>query len=566
MKAFYLYLVVWSLLIGGVFPPMCAGQELPSFSDAINIEPDWTYISGDPNWVRTDTVDNIWYDKHYAIGNQQHLVVGDLMFVLEVTQSWDVHAFDGYIIRCLRLDTGMELWSVYDNEFTWEDYSYTSIGGEMLYDEHTHTVSMLGFRSMDPESVLEEDFNLYSFVVKKTYDANSGALLSTVMADEDDARVRRNRAYPLVVREVNGGQYLKYFAEDMYMDGTVHNILRVYATGFESGSIDTVPLFEYDYDTKITDDYTVTPFSFSPANYFTIGHDRLVHIVQNRLPNGDSSIRDVRFVVIDISDLSNIAIIKDIDIGDYMPSSQVEGSHFVQLSSNGNSLCVVQNYKDQDGEYYTWMAHFDTDGELINYYDPMSYDGEKLIATYSGIDKDGVLHMLNAAPELNKKFYQQYSPDGGIESFFEFTETDPDLGVSSRLIDVLPDGDLLMKITIFYKLEGEVIDRRYGVLARFDAEKLGIVSSVTDQDDNNIIAISPNPVTDMLNIDLEGRDDVDQISIWTIDGRLIDTRIIGQLNNSALQLDVSTYENGLYTLVPSSGGQKVDQQRFVVYR
>jgi len=59
-----------------------------------------------------------------------------------------------------------------------------------------------------------------------------------------------------------------------------------------------------------------------------------------------------------------------------------------------------------------------------------------------------------------------------------------------------------------------------------------------------LVSLSPNPVSDKLNIKID-KGEISSIKLWSINGKLYDTY---NLNNQAFELDMSNFEDGLYLL------------------
>ncbi len=80
--------------------------------------------------------------------------------------------------------------------------------------------------------------------------------------------------------------------------------------------------------------------------------------------------------------------------------------------------------------------------------------------------------------------------------------------------------------------------------------------------DANLMSLSPNPANDLINIGFENGENSSQLNIIDIKGRNVFSRTISPYELTD-KVDISNFQNGVYQVIISGGGEIIDQQRFI---
>ena len=133
-------------------------------------------------------------------------------------------------------------------------------------------------------------------------------------------------------------------------------------------------------------------------------------------------------------------------------------------------------------------------------------------------------------------------PKGNGDSFFLVGTTASSTGMTTAGAwqeDLLHDGNQSKNI----------------IIAKFTvAELLNIKDN-----DQNIVALYPNPTKGFVNIVYEN--EIDKIDVYSVDGKKI--KLVIQYGLQQVQLDASVLANGIYILVLTDKDNKVLKQKFV---
>ena len=80
--------------------------------------------------------------------------------------------------------------------------------------------------------------------------------------------------------------------------------------------------------------------------------------------------------------------------------------------------------------------------------------------------------------------------------------------------------------------------------------------------DANLMSLSPNPANDLINIGFKNGENSSQLNIIDINGRNLFSRTISPYELTD-KVDISNFQNGVYQMIISEGGEIIDQQRFI---
>tara|TARA_B110001469_G_C9648945_1_gene330158 strand:- start:6504 stop:9107 length:2604 start_codon:yes stop_codon:yes gene_type:complete len=206
------------------------------------------------------------------------------------------------------------------------------------------------------------------------------------------------------------------------------------------------------------------------------------------------------------------------------PDLDSEDFEFIELTNNSDAPI------DLTGIYFGGL------GFVYQFADGESIAGQDTI------------YLSNESDSFNERY--------GFESYGEFSR---DLSNSSQTL-MLRDayGNIIDEVTysddapwpenadgdgFFLKLVSLDLDNSLAsswVAQTDNADNL----SVNTFQSETFVSLSPNPVSDILNIKI-AKGEISSIKLWSINGKLYDTY---NLNNQAFELDMSNFEDGLYLL------------------
>ncbi len=173
------------------------------------------------------------------------------------------------------------------------------------------------------------------------------------------------------------------------------------------------------------------------------------------------------------------------------------------------------------------------------------------------LDKRGRLLFLNGNNQEGAMQFWMSDGQGHLELKRKFYFTSPGYFNPSQMVK-LSDGDYLITAKQFVFLDStdkNLVDSPRRVLFRMSPETLGVLTNTVSPKTNETFRLSPNPVRDMLTLELEAKKN-GIIQIGTMEGKVLQRQAI--YGQRRVRLDLSGLMSGVYTVtfIPSEGNQK----------
>lgn len=461
----------------------------------------------------------------------------------------------GYILQAVDMGTGEQLWSS-ENTFFTNDTMQLYV--KHMYLREDGDIELLGAIRLDsliPNPGLLDSwiYQSPSAMFRRTINKNDGGLLFTKEGKDTV------ETYGLRIAQYMHQQDSTYlaFAEMYVMDssqllkfGLVVNQLN--SEHLYTGSpIDTI-FFETEdtltyFSMEVFQDYMqIDPFTFAVPFY------------QNRLYYNYKA----QLVFFDIQNLSNIKVLKKVDITDVVPRSPNSNLVHYRNTAQNNQLVLTHDYRHlttgDDRCFLTWL---DAQGEVIAFFEEarkedycykqiflIHVDENRVLAagypSYKNIARGGFDILMGLPGEDTLRYVNSITTNAPYEEF-----------PTIRVLELF-EGDKLIVGGTVRRNEGQSQIRRQAYYC-FDARALGIdsVTSVANTTTEPKIQIYPNPFGKELFIKNLSPMEVERIEIYDQAGkRMISSDWFG---DSTSAINTSGLPAGVYSvLLLNSSGQK----------
>lgn len=544
-----------------------SSQNLPNINNVLTIKPEWINISEDTNWYRIQLENNLHLDQYFGSLYSSSLVKDDNYYLLEfaVGQTHSPPLTEGYFLRKIDLNNGLEEWVHFDNFYSGNEFVESVFGGNMHFDQDGKIV-VNGFKSLDSiKNITFEDFNsrVYVNVMRDVIDDNNGQLLDH-RVDLDTSRTI-NKLHPggFGIKKVSNNRQIKQIFNNVFEDGLVRNYLHFYDVD-EMGVVSHMPSFSYKHTTIVDFD---APFLSYPNTYLQLNEDTGVALFGTRDQSQGNIPIELKLVFFDLSNSPDIVVTEERSVHDLMPQNLDIGSGYVSLRGKNGSFFLSQKARIEinanNFDDYIWIQWYDSSGNPIQKIDRLQFDGLNADFMSSFTFVDNSMYILcrkrDGGPLGGDLYYLIRSDENTnsevISSFVKLLSfKNHDVGFSE--MKILENNDVLFYMNVNYPY-GPMPPYKANVsyLCRYDGKDLGLITNVVDEEMTETMFISPNPAIDYILLNDISNQTIRDISIVDVLGN---TRSNVVLEDNKLDISdlipgsyfVKFYQNGKMRTLP----------------
>jgi Secretion system C-terminal sorting domain len=514
-------------------------QLSPKSINFTNIEPDWTYISKDTNFVQStqDPYSSPYSNRYpYSIKEYRNKII-----LFENTYSQNIYLGPaGVLVHQLDKETGNLIWIHHWNEFVGlkhrEDYNYFNL---RVRDEDNF-LHLGSCRDVDTINYTRPALFFECLPSIRKIDLESGILVEQKFNTQEDLL----KGYATVSRVmVNSNQDAFFITRDTANTDTAL-VNKVIIQSLDSN-------INYEIGrTLILFDTTTIPEEIPSRNFnpFYLQLDAntiAVFFGDNEINDLKNSPKRLNFVLVDITDKNNIYVKKQKNITDLIKYPQSNG--YVDVLNMETGFVFGQNLVDELNNRYYYLRWFSKQGELLVKTDKLIVNGKSyLYALAIGeFEKDLYLFGLTRENGLWQHDLIKIDHNSGIASLVKALKyvNQPQMDVRTTLyshIDKTGNIYCCFECTV----PQNDLTTKYLEYIKFSAQSLGITNTIDEVVDHNEIKIRPNPASNELTILADDALD-GTIKIYNYTGQNVlefDTNNL----NSGQTINISTLPIGMY--------------------
>ncbi len=248
------------------------------------------------------------------------------------------------------------------------------------------------------------------------------------------------------------------------------------------------------------------------------------------------------------------------NLSTYPPGMLID-YHWWYGDGNSSRLVSPTHTYTQAGTYIVYLSMFDS---LNTCFDSTSYyvtvPVSNCSASYTiGVDSNAAFGVVltNTSSNLSTHNYYWSFGDGNTANVRNPTHTYSNFGSYQVCLTII---DSIQNCTSTF-CDSVGMDS----LGRLKANAFGlrvmdpVVTSLDEEDLNNVISIYPNPAEDLISIDLSSLESVERIQLFDLSGKVVlETSSVSNSQKSVL--DLSELEKGVYIVRINSGSELYTQK------
>jgi len=553
----------FTILIFAIISTSSFAQISPPNLNFIDVTEKWKFVYEDPNYINSPTAPSSTpYSQRIPM---RFKIKNNSLFLLETTTTPSPYVGPmGSVLYNIDLTTGLPIWIDNNTQFTGSEYRYFINNSDIFIDDNT--VSIAGYRDLEPLEYTLPRFAFYGAPIHRTVDVNTGLLIEQKHGNNTPSGLSYSVTGPgtKVIKNTDG-KYSTIGVDLAYNEGVIHNSYKFYELDeemdytndvtdsivYNSGLQSTLPQLSYFPSFRIYDDQTMlclfgtknpADFQYSPEKLFLNWYD--------------------------ISDKNNVLETRSLDVIDdvYFPRD-LEFPVNVELKDDqivlSQRVFFSQNSPEPSNEF-VWLSWYDIEGNKIGYLDPIHIDNRYYYSTIVLGNKDGSLYIGAAFRENATEGYDILKIEPGDNNYDRVgTISIPNnisLDFSIPHAQILPDGDLFAAVGMAQQGNGTFYNFHY--YYRFDGSTLGILTNTNEQSltDENL-KLYPNPAKDLVNINLNENRSGNIRFINHIGSLVAEYRID---NLDEYQINTSNLNGGMYNVIFTSDNSNYQQQQKLI--
>lgn len=521
------------------------GQNNPQKIEFINVQPEWSLITVDTNFIPSplDRFPTKYYNR---IINDIKLAGNNLIIQESSFSKGPTFGASGALIHSVDKETGNLNWTHHWNEYTGvnnrEDYK----GFELVTDSEDVSLVLGSCRDNDTTSFNNFSLSFYCQPSIRTLNLADGSLISHLYNYEDSILQGIGGVlWSKVALNDNKQRFFTVKGQDLETDTTIINKITIMPLDGDN-HFEPDYVFEYKYQTTVPS--SIPGRNFVPFLFQADPNTLVLFFGDNEINDYVNSPKNLRIVWVDISDKYNIQIKAEREVRDLLYFPQVNSAlPTYNFFGFEGGFVLGQPLPDENGKRFTYLRWFDADGNLKASIDKLIigneqfltfmpievYNGKLFLVTVLALSQTPLKYALISVDQ-NGAVTKVKDLDYKIPQGYRKVEL-------TNLAEMDEDGNIYLCF-LCNERSSDDIDYYYIQYVKFDAAKLGISTSTADVTFSDFKLI-PNPSSN--SIQLTNINDVSgKITIYTTLGENISHLVI----LSGDRIDISNLPAGLYFL------------------
>lgn len=531
------------------------GQNVPPEFEWEGIQPQWTYLSSDPYFIK-DPLDPYSSEYSHKMFVDQLIREGKL-YILEATLTQSPNlGLDGYLVHKLDIGTGLPEFIECHGFFKGTEFRENYSNSYLRFQKDKNLIEITGFRASEKRSGTSL-FGFDGYPIVRRINPDNGEFAEEVRISDINFNERIASSHQII--PVRQNDFITFiFRSKVERDSFMVDLK--FTPMDAEGSVISEGGSIYTFNSGLRVNTTLYHI---PPQFQKLNDNVLVSFTQIRDPVDPVGYRfkaEINFHTV-AEDLS-VNTTKILDVKPYfiLPFDDYNFplirtmSGFVFL----NNTVGITQLKNNPEKYPLWLVLFDKEGNEYadirklstgnqTYFDilPIAVNDDKAYIAAIGEDQYNfrIIDIIEILPGKNK-----FSKIGGLKLQQEGEEL-------VKIQKVLWDNDFLY---LGLRVESKVLFSTFGTFNYhygFDARALGLVSAVEDMPEVVHVQMYPNPVTDRLSVRLDSDVQGQTVAECTdITGHVVYRR---QVDTREFQWDMSALPQGMYFVRLKQGDRMV---------
>ncbi len=556
LNLFILFVFSTTSISAQIEPPVLTFKDLHE---------NWLFISKDTNFIKSP-IDR-WSSPYWVHVPLDIIHDEEFIYILESTATQSPYGGNGgCLVHKIDKKTGQNKWTFFNNIYSgnifrefYPEYPFNGV----LRILDNNNIEIIGYRDLDTfDFKTTKLLGFYGNPVKRILDNATGEVISICEGSDTSRSIYNFAGYNQHIRYISNADIVKFIYTDYEKNDSIYSSLEIYDIDDEKCEVDTPYIKRITYNSGQNGPIYKRPRPF----IYQISEDTMIVLFFANDPNDlDHSPSKLTIVWLDTSDKNNIHVVKSKDITDvvYYPQSGFNG--YINHDIRSNNIFIFQRAEDSPANQFYWCAWYDKDGNFKGKIDAFKKEfsndyyllvrpigvigGNAYFAAYNNKSCD----ILLVKPNTNK-----YTKVGQIK-----VENIQDIeSIIFYDAEILSESEILISLRVNkYNQEGYITNFTY--YYNFNLSDLGIKEGTnTEELNEEVLAISPNPARNMLKVTLENISS-GIAKIIDLFGNTVSKQSYTNVNK--YEFNVANIKSGMYILInKDNSGTEIKKKVMII--